>query len=342
MSALGVVIVGFNSAPVIAECLESLFASEGAELAVVVVDNASSDDTIGVVERWASGAAPFAAAPACPVKIAPVAKPVPVSTEPTGPLTLIRSSVNTGFAGGVNIGLRALQARADVSAFWVLNPDSVVASDTARRYAEAARGRDFGLLSCRTLYYERPAIIQSDGGRVFRWNGVCRGVNGGLPAASTPLPDATALDFLSGANIVVSRPFLDQVGLMPDEYFLYYEEVDWAFRRGRFALELVPEARVYHHGGTSIGSGSHFQRPTPFSNYFNHRNRLRFVKRHLPGAQAGALGYSLAKAAQLGLKGAPDEAWALVAGAMDLNPPAAVASRIKDPAARGLAFGRRA
>lgn len=349
LPTLGVVLVAFNSADVIVECLESLFASRGAELAVVVVDNASTDDSRAVIERWASGAMPFSARPDCPIAIAPVAKPVALhvqdatdETVTTGPLTLIRSAVNTGFAGGVNIGLAQLSRRAEVSAFWVLNPDCIVATDTAARYLEAGGGQNFGMLSSRTLYYDRPGTIQTDGGRVFRWNGVCRGVNGGAPAATTPLPDAASLDFLTGANIVVSRAWLNRIGPMPEDYFLYYEEVDWAFSRDGFALELVPGATVYHHGGTSIGSGSHFQRPTAFSNYFNHRNRMRFVARHLPASRVGALGYTFAKAAQLGLKGARDEAWSMIAGAMELAPPPAVAARIKDPRARALAFGRHA
>ena len=52
---IGVVIVTFNSAPVIAECLESVFASKDADLAVVVVDNDSTDSTLQVIEEWASG-----------------------------------------------------------------------------------------------------------------------------------------------------------------------------------------------------------------------------------------------------------------------------------------------
>ena len=55
IGTIGVVIVAFNSAPVIAECLESVFASRDADLAVVVVDNDSTDSTVQVVEDWASG-----------------------------------------------------------------------------------------------------------------------------------------------------------------------------------------------------------------------------------------------------------------------------------------------
>jgi len=348
VTKLGVVLVAFNSAGVILECLESLFGAEAAErLAVVVVDNASSDGTPERVLGWASGAEPFAANPACPVQLRAAPKPVAVAERAPGeaadgPLTLVRSPVNGGFAYGVNRGLEALKARDDVFAFWVLNPDSVVPPHTPARFLAAIDGRDFGMTSSRCIYYERPDLVQTDGGFVDRRTGVCHARNIGAPV-STPLPDPASLDFVTGANTIVSRRFLDEVGLMPEDYFLYYEEVDWAFRRGAaFPIELVDGAEIYHHGGTSIGSGGGGlnRRPTPFANYFNHRNRLRFVARHMPQARASAAAWTAAKAAQVLVKGGWAEAEALVAGALDRPPPAPIAARIKDPAARALAFGR--
>lgn len=348
MTKLGVVLVAFNSAGVILECLESLFGADAAgRLALVVVDNASSDGTPERVLGWASGVEPFAANSACPVALRSAPKPIAVAERAPGqaaegPLTLVRSPVNGGFAYGVNRGLEALKARDDVSAFWVLNPDSVVPAHTPARLLAATDGRDFGMVSSRCIYYERPDLVQTDGGRVDRRSGVCHPTNIGAPL-DTPLPDPATLDFVTGANTIVSRRFLDEVGLMPEDYFLYYEEVDWAFRRGAdFPIELVAGAEIYHHGGTSIGSGGGGvnRRPTPFANYFNHRNRMRFVARHLPQARGSAAAWTAAKAAQVLVKGGWGEARALIAGALDRAPPKDVGARIKDPAARALAFGR--
>ena len=82
--------------------------------------------------------------------------------------------------------------------------------------------------------------------------------------------------------MVVSREFLARTGPMVDDYFLYYEEVDWACRRGELPLVLAPDAIVYHHGGTSIGTGQLNERPSGFANYFNYRNRMRFMRRFHP------------------------------------------------------------
>ena len=140
--------------------------------------------------------------------------------------------------------------------------------------------------------------------------------------------------------MVASRFFIEKAGLMEEDYFLYYEEVDWAFCRKDLPILLAPDALVYHHGGTSIGTGSVVRLASPFANYFNFRNRIRFARRHLqwrlPIVYLGALAIGV----QLFLKGGTSEAWALVCGVFNLRPPRDVSKRISDKSARKLAFGR--
>jgi GT2 family glycosyltransferase len=339
---LGVVVVAFRSQDVIIECLETLVGSLGVELKVVVVDNASPDATCAAIADWASGAAPFqrpADSPLPPRQ--PIAKPLALETldeadvgRALGPLTLIRSSVNRGFAGGVNVGLQALKDQVD--GYWILNPDCVVPPETAAAYAAAAQATPgFGLMTCRTMYYHWPDRTQTTGGRVDRLTGVCHQRN--TDAEPT---DAQGVEWVTGANMLVSPAFLERVGLMREDYFLYYEEVDWAFRRGDLPIVFVPEAVVYHHGGSTIGSGSLDTRPSAFSNYFNHRNRIRFARRFISRFPAGAYLFGLAKAGQLTLVGAFDEAYAVIAGMFEWRPPRGVREKLSDPRAAALAFGR--
>lgn len=346
---LGVVIVAFNSADVILDCLDSLFASQDAErLVVAVVDNASSDDTRDAIRAWAAGdrAAPH---PGCvPGQAAPAPKPIALDTiavdeagSRNAPLTLILSDVNGGYAYGVNAGLAFLQQREGLAGYWVLNPDSIVPPQAPGRFMAALAGVDEGMLSSRCLYVEAPGVIQTDGGRLNRWTGVCTSVNAGQPASMTPLPDGATLDFVTGANIVVPRGFVERVGPMLDDYFLYYEEVDWAWRRGGQPIRMVPGAEIYHRGGTSIGSSNGIRQASAFADYFNQRNRIWFVKRHFaPWRAPVAVGWALAKAGQALIRSGPAQARAILSGALDLAPPRSVSERITDPAARRRAFGR--
>ena len=334
--AIGVAIVAFNSADVILGCLDSLFASRNATLSVAVTDNCSGDDT---VQSWSATGRHGARLSIPSFRFAEL--PADSSAAPTAALTLLRSAVNGGYAYGVNAGLRLLLRDPALNLFWVLNPDCEVTPDAAARYAEHGADGAFALMSGRTVYKDTPHTIQTDGGRVGKWSGVCSSANAGCDPTATRMADAASLDFMTGANLVASRAFVERAGLMTEDYFLYYEEVDWAFRRGDLPLRPVEDVVVYHYGGTSIGSGAVNRRATPFANYFNYRNRIRFLRRHRPIAVPVALAYAAAKAGQLVLKGAPDEAGALLRGAFGLAPPPAVAGRIAPGEATRLAFGAR-
>lgn len=263
---LGCVIVTYNAATVIQACLDSLARARDVELRVVVVDNASMDQTAAIVEAHAMA------------------------------VTLIRAGSNRGFAAGVNLGLAHLQRDDELDRYWVLNPDCVVPPDTPAKLARAPQ--PFALLGNRLLYGDDPDRVQIDAGTINRWTGATGNLNLGARASVTPLADATDADFVSGASMTVSRNFLEAAGPMPDEYFLYYEEVHWAQMRGDLPLALCPDAPVLHAAGSSIGSATLQRGPSALSVYFKHRARLRFVAWHRPLALLPAYLFGLGKAVQ--------------------------------------------
>jgi len=339
---LGVVIVTFNSADVILDCLESLLAASGVVLTIVVVDNASPDGSPDLIRAWGAGKE---LATAKDLPFPPFRSPKPVSMEsvPSGissghEITLIEAGVNGGFAAGVNCGLAALAACSAIDRFWVLNPDSAVPPSTPRAFAEAEVG-EFSLMGGRLVYLDRPDMIQIDGGLVNWITGVTGNMNQYANAKMTLPPDPHVLDFVTGASMVVSRDFYDSVGPMAEDYFLYYEEVDWAMRRGDLPLVYCDDAIVYHRAGTAIGSAALGRPASPFSLYFKHRARLMFIRRYRPRSVLTAQAYSLAKAAQLYLKGFRAEPRAVLAGSFGRSPPAVVRERLSPEAAERV-FGK--
>ncbi|WP_372837302.1 glycosyltransferase family 2 protein [Puniceibacterium confluentis] len=339
---LGVVVVAFNAADVILDCLESLLASRGVTLEIVLVDNASSDATVRTLRDWAAGDTPYRVPQDMPFALQPSAKPLTLhpAGQPAEPgperghrLTLIETGVNGGFAAGVNHGLAELAGRAQIDRFWVLNPDSAVPPDTAQAFATCEAG-DFSLLGGRVLYYSTPDIIQIDGGTIDRRSGVTGNIGLSRRSAEMPPPDPAALDFITGASMVASRAFYEAAGPMPEDYFLYYEEVDWAQQRGARPLAYCPGGLVYHRAGTAIGSPTLNRPASPFSLYFKHRARMRFVRRFHPARLPMALAYSLAKAGQIALRGYRREAWTLLLGSLNRPPPGHVRAILSEDAAR--------
>ena len=328
---IGVVVVTFNSADVISDCLESLSQSSYPSLRVVVVDNASNDDTIEVVTKWGRNQKGFLDIPS--------GTSLDDAALDKASAVLVRSGTNLGFAGGVNVGLKLLMPHQGTDLFWVLNPDSQVEVESAARYAARAEEvGEFGLMGGRTIYVHPADTIQSDGGTVNAKTGICSNINHSKPASTTPFPEQMEIHYISGANVVASRKFMETVGLMSEDYFLYYEEVDWALRRNSLKLIYAEEATVKHHGGTSIGSPVIGKiQGTAFSNYFNYRSRMYFIKKFHPGSLVTAYGYSLLKVVRLVLEGNFDEARGAFHGLFDLPPPGNVRARLTEDAAR-IAF----
>jgi GT2 family glycosyltransferase len=342
---LGVVIVTYDSANVILPCLETLLAATDVVLRIVVVDNASSDGTPDLIRKWAAG---DVAVTLSDLPFAVVAAPKPVTLHPdlakcahqsSHAVTLLQTGANLGFAGGVNHGLAVLAGLGGVDRFWVLNPDSVVPPATPAAFAtQVAPAQGFSLMGGRVLYLDAPGMIQIDGGTINK----CTGITGnmGLYAAhaDTPPADPAAMDFITGASMVASRAFYEMVGPMQEDYFLYYEEVDWALRRGDLPLAYCADAIVYHHGGNAIGSATHNRPASPFSLYFKHRSRIMFLRRFWPGSVLTAHAWTLAKAAQFAAKGFGPEARALLAGSFGRPAPDAVRARLS-PATLRQVFG---
>ena len=309
--ALGIVVVSYGAGDALLACLGSLAgaarAPDAPEMRIVVVDNASPDDTVARLRDWAAspegGTAPDLPHPVAPRPAATLRLAEDGTLPPaTEGLALIEAGRNGGFAAGVNVGLRALSSEPSVEGFWLLNPDTVVPAKTPAGLIGAARdaGR-YGAIGGRLLYLERPDTIQCDGGGRIAWRfGRIDHYNQHRPA-DAPAPGP--LDYVSGAHMLVGRDFLSQAGEMPEDYFLYFEEMDWILRRGDLPLLWTPDAPVYHAAGGSIGSRGLTRGPSPLSAYWMARSRMRFVRRWRPAHLPGTAAYTALKAAQMARRG---------------------------------------
>ena len=337
LSCLGVVIVTFNSADVILDCIESLLAAQDVELTIVIVDNGSTDDTVPLLRKWAAGLVLEPLSADIPFDLTPTPKPIPLWSPdlplPIGAadhhIILIEAEVNAGFAAGVNRGLAYLAKQGQLDRFWILNPDSVVPPQTPAAFATAATpASGFSLMGSRVIYLTTPDIIQIDGGTINFYTGVTSNVNLGASHQSTPAANPDKFDFITGASLVASRTFYEKAGPLCEDYFLYYEEVDWAMRRGNLPLAYCAAAIVYHRAGTAIGSATLKRPASPFSTYFKHRSRIMFIRKFSARSLPIALLWSLLKSSQLFLKGYREEAKAMLTASMNLPPPPSVQSDI--------------
>lgn len=292
---VAIILVNWNGRADTLECLESVFRLDYPNFRVVVCDNASGDGSIEAIEQWWQGgeAVPPQSAYFDYLFEKPLTKPAAflclnreAAERGEGsdePLVVIEAGGNLGFAGGNNVAIRhALHAGA-CKYFWLLNTDTVVEPDALRHLVDRAeRDQRIGIVGSSLVYYWQPDKLQGMGGasmdaRSTRMQHV--GVN--EPVDSIPA-DPSAVErrmaYVIGASMLVSREFIEQVGLMCEDYFLYYEEIDWALRgKERFELAYAPASIVYHKVG-----GSSRKVASLASMRFLYRNRLKFVARFLP------------------------------------------------------------
>jgi GT2 family glycosyltransferase len=206
----------------------------------------------------------------------------PAGLDPEVRLELVPTGSNLGFAGGNNVALRLALARDDFEYAWLLNNDTVVEKDALGHLVARMRDRPgAGMCGSTLRFYEPPHEVQAHGGATYNpWFGMPGNVER-LRPGEDHVQVESRLAYVMGASMLVSKAFLRDVGLMSEDYFLFYEELDWAARaRGRYSLAYAPESRVYHKGGRSTGlSGRRYDLA---SDYYMNRAQLMYARRHTP------------------------------------------------------------
>lgn len=296
-----VVVLNWNGWRDTLACIDTVLSSRGAPLRIVVCDNGSSDGSLGKIIDWAEGrrapdtpehprlARLLSGRKGSPWQLITREEVESDSAAPAKePLVLVDNAANLGFAAGNNVGIRYALQQPDMARVWLLNNDTLVEPDTLSNMIDRlAQCDEPAICGSRLMFADDPSVVQAVGGNRYNaWTGnASESLGRYLPASATLDVPAyeEQLDYLCGASMLLPRNFLEQVGLMFEDYFLYYEEVDWMTRNnGRFRQLIAADAVVYHKEGSSIGSASLDSRPSALSEYYMFRNKLRFTLRYYP------------------------------------------------------------
>jgi GT2 family glycosyltransferase len=256
---LSIVIVSWNGMRQLPNCLAALQPQLPPNAELVLVDNGSSDG----MPAWARVA--YASA------------------------RVLALSANLGFAGGVNVGLRA--ARGEL--LLLLNDDAFVEPGFITALLDAFRQQpDLGAASAVLLFNHRPELVASAGVRVRR-DGLALDLWAGRRVAELPA-DTQPIFGPSGGAAIYRRALLADVGLMESSFFNYLEDADlaWRARLRGWRSVAVPGARARHVYSATAGQGSAFKQR------LLGRNRLRTIIRCIPApvlrrCMPAILGYDL-------------------------------------------------
>ncbi len=189
-------------------------------------------------------------------------------------VVFIRSEENTGFAGGNNIGIK--KATGDYL-FFVNNDTEFTPKLVETLALTLDQHPEVGMASPKIMYFDKPDIIQYAGFSRMNFN-VGRNHCIGQYEKDTGQYDHLTgpTGYVHGAAMMVRRDAIEKAGLMPEGFFLYYEEMDWCERikRAGYQVWLEPRALIYHKESISVGKGS------PLKEYYMTRNRILFIRRN--------------------------------------------------------------
>lgn len=271
-------------------CLKSLCLVEGDTPDIYVVDNNSGDDSVARIEEEMRTLA--ANEPQRFQFDADLSKrkfKALHGRDDRATLGVIESRKNLGFGAGINLGIRAALEDSAIQLFWILNNDTVVRPDALSALKQNFfQDHQLGVLGSCLCYLDRPEIIQGVGGHYNPWLGTTRHVLGGHTYSEALLSShRPVIDYAVGAAVCIRREVLKEAGLFPEDYFLYFEDLDWGYRVRKYAPAwdtryTLASVVLHQEGGTTGANQSREKKTTALADYLYQRNRLRFSRRWHP------------------------------------------------------------
>ena len=250
-SLVSIITLNWNATAVTCEFLSSIRDQNTYKnIEVIIVDNASDEDPTQLF-----------------LSVFPSAK-------------IIRNSENLGFSGGNNIGIKA----ASGDYLFIINNDTEFTPGLIESLLGVfQKNEDAGIVCPKFHYYFNKGIIEYAGyKRINIFTGRNRMIGKG-EQDNGQYDFITKTNYAHGGGMMVSKKAITDVGLMPEQFFLYYEELDWSvqFKKKGYHIYFQPQALIYHKESMTTGKNS------PLKTYYLTRNRILFMRRNTPLPKLG-------------------------------------------------------
>lgn len=240
-----IVILNFNSFEDTEECLISLEKLDYNNYEIIIIDNSSNDNSYDKLKKRF-------------VKY-----------------NIIKSNENLGYANGNNIGIKyALESGAEY--ICILNNDVIVERNFLDKIITVMKDKmDIGLAGPCICQYDHKNSIQAMGANINLYTGLTQGKYKNYKYSEIPHKNIL-VDYLGGACFICRREVFEEIGLIPENYFLFFEETEFCYRASikGYKLLCVYDSKVYHKGSSTISKYK------GLSYYFLNRNRVVFIRRN--------------------------------------------------------------
>lgn len=276
MGKVGIIVLNWNRPKDTIECLESLIPFVKARQAsIVVCDNASTDDSEGRILEWAG-------------HYFRIDKGVDCARSKESDFIVIQTGENRGYADGNNAGIRYVLAHGGFEFIWILNNDTVVDKNALNALCQYACEHPEVMVFGSTLVdYNCRQRVQSAGGyRYFPLLTLIHAIYGGKDLSYVmEQSEDVLLDCVSGAALFARIELFQDLGLLNEDFFLYYEELDLATRmkQRNYRARWCKNSLVYHKGAVSTGGGTAIDpKGSWLANYHENLSTLKYTAAYHP------------------------------------------------------------
>jgi GT2 family glycosyltransferase len=268
-----IVIVNYKKWQDAKDCLETVLRSTYNRYTVFVIDNNSQNNSLEYLISWVKNTSNSSSSCLLPNEFKQsipynyfLDKDLPRTIDPIAlsKLNFVQNTENRGFAAGNNL---VLQHICEQDAYvWLLNPDMVIEENTLFELVNFANERPFKSVIGSVVKFF------SDKNRVHLYGGAQINFNLATVNLITEKEAVSKIDFICGGSMFVHARHFKELGLLPENYFLYWEETEWCYKAKKegYKMLVCPNAICYDKISTTIGKSF-------LADYYYTRNGLLFV-----------------------------------------------------------------
>lgn len=244
MNETYIILVNYNGYKDTLNCIKSI-KDKDLDNNIIVVDNNSTDNSIEHLEKIDG-------------------------------ITFIKSKKNLGFSGGNNLGIN-YAIKKGAKYIMLLNNDTEIETNSITIMKKTLEENNLlGIVGSRIMYYDNKKIINYCGGNI-NWNRGTTIHQNYKKEFDDKIEKFFYTEFVTGCSMMIKREVFEKIGLLPEEYFMYYEDVDFCVKVKEvgYKLGVCADSVIYHKVSSASGGED-----SPFSIKWMTRNRMIFINKY--------------------------------------------------------------
>lgn len=248
MKKIGIVICNYNKEDAVLDCIQSILESKFQDFDLYVVDNGSTDQSVSRIRK-----------------------------KYGDEVVLLENAENLGGSGGFNTGLRVVYEKGYPYVMCVDNDALLDENAVGNLYEFLETHPEAGMAAAKVYHLEAPEYVQQFGQKVD-FEHFCTEVHYYNALEDGSMPEYLYVDAVAACSLMVRRSIIDEIGFMPEENFLYWDDTEWCYRcnLAGYKVASVGSAKALH------AMGAKKEAVDTFPAYYAWRNWITFFAKYTP------------------------------------------------------------